>query len=116
GNVALPGIGQSLGTDISGLQWVLDSYQLMFAAFLLTGGLLGDRFGSRAVFVAGLALFTIASGLCGLALSLGMLVACRMLQGVGAALAVPASLALIRHTFADERDRARAFGFWGAIA
>jgi DHA2 family methylenomycin A resistance protein-like MFS transporter len=115
-NVALPSIGQSLGTDTSGLQWVLDSYQLMFAAFLLTGGLLGDRFGSRAVFVAGLALFTTASGLCGLAPSLGMLIASRMLQGVGAALAVPTSLALIRHTFADERARARAFGFWGAIA
>jgi DHA2 family methylenomycin A resistance protein-like MFS transporter len=115
-NVALPSIGQHLDTDVSGLQWILDSYQLVFAAFLLTGGLLGDRFGSRAVFVAGLTLFTVASALCGLATSLGMLIASRMLQGVGAALAVPASLALIRHTFADERERARAFGIWGAIA
>src|SRR5581483_6885553 len=63
-NVALPSIGEHLGADVSGLQWVLDGYQLLFAAFLLTGGLLGDRLGSRRVFAAGLALFTLASGLC----------------------------------------------------
>src|SRR4051794_11918753 len=93
-NVALPDLRHDLGTTVSGLQWIVDAYTLAFAALLLTGGALGDRLGGRRVLLAGLALFTAASVLCGLAPTTGVLVAARALQGVGAALAVPASLAL----------------------
>ena len=115
-NVALPSIGSGLSTNLTGLQWVVDSYQLTFAALLLAGGALGDRLGSRPVFEVGLALFTLASALCGAAPVLAALVVFRVLQGIGAALVVPASLALIRQTFAEEATRARATGVWGAIA
>lgn len=115
-NVALPAIARGLGATVTGLQWVVDGYTLVFAALLLTAGALGDRLGGRGVFLAGLALFTVTSALCGLAPSLGLLVAFRVAQGVGAALLVPASLALLRHTFAAPEARARAIGFWGGIA
>src|SRR5207253_5162895 len=113
-NVALPDMARSLGTGIAGMQWVVDGYALLFASLLLTAGALGDRFGNRAMFVAGLALFTLASGLCGIAPSLGALVGFRALQGVGAAVQVPASLALLRHHYHDPAERAEAIGVWAA--
>src|SRR3989442_8727307 len=96
------------------MQWVVDGYALLFASLLLTAGALGDRFGNRGMFVAGLALFTLASALCGIAPSLGALVAFRALQGVGAAVQVPASLALLRHAYHDPAERAQAIGIWAA--
>src|SRR5256885_3436569 len=81
-NVALPDMARSLGTGIAGMQWVVDGYALLFASLLLTAGALGDRLGNRGTFVAGLVLFTLASALCGVAPSLGALVAFRALQGV----------------------------------
>ena len=113
-NVALPDMARSLGTGIAGMQWVVDGYALLFASLLLTAGALGDRFGNRGMFVAGLALFTLASALCGIAPSLGALVAFRALQGVGAAVQVPASLALLRHAYHDPAERAQAIGIWAA--
>src|SRR6266581_2863827 len=113
-NVALPDMARSLGTGIAGMQWVVDGYALLFASLLLTAGALGDRFGNRGMFVAGLALFTLASALCGIAPSLGALVAFRALQGVGAAVQVPASLALLRHAYHDPAERAEAIGVWAA--
>src|SRR5256885_7261892 len=113
-NVALPDMARSLGTGIAGMQWVVDGYALLFASLLLTAGALGDRLGNRATFVAGLALFTLASALCGIAPSLGALVAFRALQGVGAAVQVPASLALLRHAYHDPAQRAQAIGIWAA--
>src|SRR6266576_1974313 len=95
-NVALPDMARSLGTGIAGMQWVVDGYALFFASLLLTAGALGDRLGNRGMFVAGLALFTLASALCGIAPSLGALVAFRALQGVGAAVQVPWSAASSR--------------------
>ncbi len=114
--VALPNLGHELGVTVTGLQWAVDGYALVFASLLLSAGALGDRLGSRQVFLAGLLLFTIASGLCGLAPTIWALVASRVIQGVGAALLVPTSLALLRYTFDDAASRARAVGIWGGIA
>jgi MFS transporter, DHA2 family, methylenomycin A resistance protein len=115
-NVALPDLQRDLATSVTGLQWVVDAYVLAFAALLLTGGALGDRLGGRRVLYAGLGLFTVASLGCGLAPSTPALVTARAVQGVGAALTVPASLSLIRAAYPDRAARARAVGVWGAVA
>ena len=114
-NTALPDIGRSLHANVSGLQWVLDGYTLVFACLLLTGGSLGDRLGTRRVFLTGLVLFTSASALCGLAPDLSVLNAARVLQGAGAALALPTSLALINASYPDRAERAHAIGVWGGL-
>src|SRR5690349_10120540 len=93
-NVTLPRMGQDLGADLSGLQWIVNAYALTLAAFLLTGGALGDRYGRRRVFVIGVVWFMLASLVCALAPSLRLLVAARAFQGCGAALLVPGSLAI----------------------
>lgn len=115
-NVALPAIGRDLHGGVADLQWVVDAYTLSFAGLLLTGGALAERFGGRRVFGAGLALFAAASAACGLAPSLGVLIAARLVQGVGAALLVPSSLVLLQAAYPTRAGRARAFGAWGAIA
>lgn len=114
-NVALKSIAGSLAGGVAGLQWVVNAYTLTFASLLLFGGTLGDRMGARNVYVAGLACFTAASALCGCAPSLAVLVAARILQGVGAALLVPASMALINRVCPDARERAAAFGVWAGL-
>src|SRR5919198_6229529 len=114
--VALPALGRDLGSGVAGLQWVVDAYTVVLAGLLLLGGSLGDRFGSRRVFLAALVAFTLASLACGLAPSLGALVAARAVQGAGAAMMVPSSLALLGAAYPDPRLRARAFGVWGGIA
>src|SRR6516165_5500094 len=114
-NVALPTIQHRLGAGISGLQWIVDAYTLTFAAFMLTGGTLGDRYGRKRFFLAGLALFTLASALAGISASTGQLVATRALQGVGAALLLPGSLSIISATFPAGR-RGLAIGVWGAVS
>ncbi len=114
-NPALPTLAAEQHAGVAALQWVVDGYTLAFAAFLLLGGALGDRVGARRTFLAGLALFAAASLACGLAPSVGALVAARVAQGLGAALAVPASLALLRVSFDDPARRARAVGVWGAM-
>ncbi len=111
-NVALPSIGRDLGGGITGQQWVVDGYTLMFAALLLSAGALSDRIGARQAYGAGLAMFVAASVACGLASGLGVLVAARLTQGAGAALLMPASLALIREAYPDARKRARAIAIW----
>ncbi|MHB1593054.1 MAG: MFS transporter [Streptosporangiaceae bacterium] len=115
-NVALPALGRGLHTTTTGLEWVVDAYSLAFAALLLSAGALADRRGARAVFQAGVGLFACASLACGLAPSTGVLVAARAVQGIGAALAVPASLALLQAAFDDQAARRRAFGIWGGVA
>lgn len=108
-NVALPTIGDDLAGSVSGLQWVVDGYVLVFAALLVAGGSAGDRFGPAAVFAVGVAVFGAFSAACALATSLSTLIAARALQGVGAALLAPACLALIARTYAgDGPRRARA--------
>lgn len=114
-NVALPRIGADLGTGTAGLQWVVDGYALAFAALLLGAGSLGDGFGARRVYLAGLGLFALASLLCGLAGGAATLVAARALQGVGAAAMLPASLALLNHAAGGDAGlRAWAVGWWTA--
>ncbi|MCX5358463.1 MFS transporter [Streptomyces sp. NBC_00124] len=111
-NVALPEIGRGFGGGMTGLQWVVDGYTLMFAALLLSAGSVTDRIGARQAFGAGLVVFTVASAACGFAPNLGVLVVARLVQGAGAAVIVPASLALIREAFPDPARRARAISVW----
>src|ERR1044072_8707549 len=94
-NVALPRIQQDLNAGFSELQWVVDAYVLAFASLLLTGGILGDRYGRKLTFLAGLAVFTLASLACGLSGSAGMLIACRAVQGVGASMLMPGTLSIL---------------------
>jgi MFS transporter, DHA2 family, methylenomycin A resistance protein len=112
---ALPSIGRDLTASPSGLQWVLDGYTLIFACLLLSAGSLGDRLGARRIFLQGLGLFVVASAVCGLAPTLGVLNGARVVQGVGAALALPTSLALINASYPDRERRARAIGVWGGL-
>ena len=114
-NVALPAIGDELGTPLSGLQWTVNAYLVTLTALLLLGGSLGDRYGRRRTFVSGLLAFTAASVLCGAAPSPGALIAARALQGVGGALLVPGSLAIIAAAFHPD-DRGRAIGAWSGLA
>jgi len=118
-NVALPSIRAGLGGGITGLQWVVDGYTLMFAALLLSAGSVLDRFGARRAFGAGLAVFVLASAACGLAPAIGALVAARFAQGAGAAVMMPSSMALVGQAYPDPARRARAVAVWamgGAVA
>jgi MFS transporter, DHA2 family, methylenomycin A resistance protein len=113
-NVALGSIADALATNTAGLQWVVNAYTLTFASLLLTGGTLGDRFGAKNVYFAGLAVFTLASALCGVATNLAALTGARVLQGIGASMLVPCSLMLINRAYADPGERGRAIGLWAA--
>jgi DHA2 family methylenomycin A resistance protein-like MFS transporter len=116
-NLALPAVGAGLGEpSIAALQWVVDAYTVTLAAFLLTWGAAGDRWGSRRVFEVGVAVFVVASIACALAGSAAWLIAARAVQGAGAAALLPSSLALIVHQFPDPRERARALGVWGGMS
>src|SRR5215472_3190316 len=113
-NVALPALQSALGATISEVQWVMEAYALLMAALLLTGGALGDLYGRRNVFATGVALFSLASVWCGLAHNIRNLILARGLQGIGGALLVPGSLALISANFAEER-RGHAIGTWSGF-
>lgn len=113
-NVALPAIGRDLQAETSSLQWVLNGYLLTLAALILLGGSLGDRYGRRFIFSIGVGWFTIASALCAVAPSASVLIAARLLQGVGGALLTPGSLAILESTFVRE-DRAKAIGAWSGL-
>ncbi|OON75415.1 MFS transporter [Streptomyces tsukubensis] len=115
-NVAIPDIRVSLGAGSSALQWIVDGYSTVFAGLLLLGGGFADRLGHRRMFLVGLGVFTAASLACALAGSPGTLIAGRLAQGAGAALLVPASLALLQATYPDRALRARAIAIWGAVA
>jgi EmrB/QacA subfamily drug resistance transporter len=114
-NVAIPTIQRDLHLSIAGLEWVVSSYILMFAGLLLAGGRLADVFGRRRLFFIGLSIFTVASLGAGLAGSGAVLIAARLVQGLGAALVVPTTLAIIMATFTDQKERTRAIGTWAAI-
>jgi EmrB/QacA subfamily drug resistance transporter len=115
-NVALPSIQHGLHFSASSLQWVVNGYTLVFGGFLLLGGRAADLLGRRRLFVAGVALFALASLLNGLAQSSGILIAGRALQGLGGALVSPAALAIVTTTFTENSERTRALGVWSAIA
>jgi EmrB/QacA subfamily drug resistance transporter len=115
-NVALPSIKTSLGFSEQSLSWVLNAYTLIFGGFLLLGGRLADSLGRRRLFMAGIALFSSASLICGLSQSEGMLLVARGLQGLGGAMVSPAALSIILTNFAEGHERNRALAVWGAIA
>jgi DHA2 family methylenomycin A resistance protein-like MFS transporter len=115
-NVSLPAISSSLGGSLSAEQWILNAYTLTFAAFMLNAGALGDRWGARRGYLAGLVIFALATVACACAPSVAVLIAARAVQGIGAAALVPCSLALIAHRFPEGRARARALGAWGGIS
>src|SRR5215813_1026444 len=111
-NTALGSIGSSLGGGVAELQWVVSAYTIAFAALILTAGALGDRVGAKRVFMAGFAIFTAASLACGLAPDALTLIVARAVQGLGAAILVPNSLALLSHAYPDDKARGRAVGIW----
>ena len=114
-NVALPAIQREIGGSLAGLQWVIDAYTLALASIMLTAGSTADRIGARQVFAYGLTAFAAGSAACAAAPALGVLIAARALQGVGASALLPCSLALIVHQFPDPPARARALGVWGGM-
>lgn len=114
-NVALPALQQGLGATVADVQWVVEAYSLFLAALLLVGGSLGDLYGRRLVFAAGVAVFALASAWCGLAQNISQLIVARGVQGVGAAMLVPGSLAIISASFSEE-DRGAAIGTWSGFS
>ena len=114
-NVAIPAMSTGLNTTFDQILWVLNAYVLVYAVLLITAGRLGDLYGQRSLFAVGLAIFTVASALCGLAQNAGELIAARILQGVGGALLTPQTLAILTSIFPPER-RGAAFGIWGGVA
>src|SRR5256714_1328001 len=112
--IALPRIGREFGTGMTVLQWVVTAYTLTLAGLLLVAGALGDRYGRRRVFVVGVVWFALASLVCAVAPTAAVLIAARALQGVGAALLTPGSLAILQASFAPE-DRGRAIGAWSGL-
>ncbi len=114
-NVALPALQTNLNATAGDVQWVIESYALLLSALLLVGGSLGDHYGRRRVFLLGVVIFVVASGLCGFAGNIRQLIAARALQGFGAALLVPGSLAIISNSF-SEQERGRAIGLWSGFS
>ncbi|WP_235747978.1 MFS transporter [Nocardia coffeae] len=115
-NVALPSIGHGLHSDVAMLQWVVDGYVVAIAGLLLAGGTIGDRIGHRRVLLTGFAVFGAASLICALAPNIGVLIGARIVQGVGGALLLPGTMAVIVEVFPDRGDQARALGAWAAIS
>lgn len=113
-NVGLSSIAENLSTPLSTLVWIVDGYTLTFAAMLMVGGALADRYGARRLYLLGLSLFVLASLLCGAAPNGPFLIAARLLQGLGAAFFMPSSLSLLTHVYEDDRVRARMLGVWSA--
>src|ERR1022692_4049980 len=114
-SVALPSIHRDLGSSIQALEWTVNAYVLAYAVLLLTGAALGDRFGRKRMFIAGLGLFTAASAAAALAPSIGLLIAARATQGIGAAIVTPLTLTLLADAFPPER-RGMALGVWSGIS
>lgn len=114
-NVAVESMHRELGGSMSGLQWIVNAYTIVFASLVLACGALGDRYGAKRLYMLGLALFTAMSLGCAVAPNVAWLVALRSVQGLGAAMMLPASLALLSHAYPDPRDRARAVSFWASI-
>jgi EmrB/QacA subfamily drug resistance transporter len=114
-NVALPAIRGSLHASVSGLQWTIDAYTLVLASLLMLSGSTADRIGRKRIFRAGLVVFSVGSLLCGLAPTLALLIASRVLQAIGGSMLNPVAMSIIRNVFDDPRERAVAIGMWGAV-
>src|SRR5215470_1141223 len=114
-NVALPSIKTALDFSDTNLQWVITAYAITYGGFLLLAGRLADLYGRRRVFMIGVVIFSVASLLCGLAWSEGVLIGARALQGVGAAVITPSALSIVMTTFDEGAERNKALGIWGAL-
>ena len=114
-NVALPSIHKDLKASVSELQWTLDAYTLVIASLLMLAGSTADRIGRKRVFILGIIIFTIGSGLCALAPSLDFLIGARVLQAIGGSMLNPVALSIVRNVFEDPRERAQAIGVWGSV-
>jgi EmrB/QacA subfamily drug resistance transporter len=114
-NVALPALQTNLNATAIGVQWVIEAYSLLLSALLLVGGSLGDHYGRRRIFLIGVVVFALASAACGCAVNIHQLIAARVLEGLGAALLVPGSLAIISSSF-SEQERGRAIGTWSGLS
>src|SRR3954447_26783174 len=114
-NIALPSIGHDLDASISGLQWTVGAYTVVMASLLMFSGSMADRLGRKRTFTMGLTVFTVASLLCSLAPSVGLLVAFRVLQAIGGSMMNPVAMSIIVNTFTNPRERAQAVGIWGAV-
>ena len=115
-NLALPTIQRELGSGLTELQWIVDAFVLFLAAFMLTGGTLGDLYGRKRAFISGLVIFTASSLLCALSPSVEVLIAGRALQGLGAAIMLPSTLSILTNTFTDPKERAQAIGIWAGVS
>ena len=115
-NLALPTIQRQLGAGITELQWIVDAFVLLVASLMLTGGTIGDLYGRKRAFMSGLTIFTLGSLACALAPSVGVLIGARAVQGVGAAVMMPSTLAILTNTFPDYKERAQAIGIWAGVA
>ena len=115
-NVALPKIQRDLGSGVSGLQWIVDAYTLLFASFMLSGGTIGDIYGRKRTFQGGLVVFSLGSLMCGVAPSISLLILGRGIQGLGAAALLPGTLSILTNTFPDPRERAQAIGLWAGVS
>src|ERR1700752_4543707 len=114
-NVALPVMQKDLHATVSGLQWTIDAYTLVLASLLMLSGSTADRIGRKRVFQTGLVVFSLGSLLCGVAPTLGLLVAFRVVQAVGGSMLNPVAMSIIRNVFEDPRERAQAIGLWGGV-
>jgi EmrB/QacA subfamily drug resistance transporter len=114
-NVALPSIHRDLGASVSGLQWIIDAYSLVIASLLMLSGSTADRIGRRKVFQIGLVVFSCGSLGCAMASNLDLLIAARVLQGIGGSMLNPVAMSIIRNVFTDPKERAQAIGVWGAM-
>jgi EmrB/QacA subfamily drug resistance transporter len=115
-NLALPTIARELNAGLSELQWIVDAFTLCLASLMLTGGTLGDLYGRKRAFIAGLIVFTGGSLLCALSPNIDVLIGARAVQGIGAAIMMPATLAILTNTFHDPRERAQAIGIWAGVS
>ncbi len=114
-NLALPAIRAELGASVTELQWTIDAYTLVLASLLMVSGSTADRVGRRRTFQVGLLLFGVGSLLCGVAPTVELLIAFRMLQAVGGSMLNPVAMSIITNTFTDPRERAQAIGVWGGV-
>jgi EmrB/QacA subfamily drug resistance transporter len=114
-NVALPSVHRELGVSLSGLQWTIDAYTVVLASLLMLAGSVADKIGRRTIFQVGLVVFSLGSLLCGIAPNLEFLIAARVVQAIGGSMLNPVAMSIIRNVFDDPRERAAAFGMWGAV-
>lgn len=115
-NLALPTIQRQLAAGLSELQWIVDAFTLLLASLMLTGGTLGDIYGRKRVFLSGLTVFTAGSLLCALSPTIEVLIGGRAVQGIGAAIMMPSTLAILTNTFTDPKERAQAIGIWAGVS